>query len=69
MSEAHMCGRSRRSSSLGLILGRIIVDGNRGCPTATVAGVVTGVTIVVSFTALVVLFETDKLDCGSDSSG
>jgi hypothetical protein len=31
--------------------------------------VVTEITIVVSFTALVVLSETDKLDCGSDSSG
>ena len=69
MSEAHMCGWSRRSSSLGLILGRIIAAGNRDRPTATGSGVVTEITIVVSFTALVVLFETDKLDCGSDSSG
>jgi hypothetical protein len=52
-----------------LILGRIIAAGNRDCPTATGAGVVTEITIVMSFTALVVLFETDKLDCGSDSSG
>jgi hypothetical protein len=30
---------------------------------------VTEVAIVVLFTALVVSFETDKLDCGSDSAG
>jgi hypothetical protein len=30
---------------------------------------VTEVAIVVVFTALVVSFETNKLDCGSDASG